>query len=67
MVQGLTGRFIPGATLVNPNPPTPPSTTPNTTPSTQNSNTTTGTTPNNNETDTVTEQMLGGRIIFENR
>jgi len=63
MVQGITGRFMPGATFVNPNSATPPSATSNTTPSTQNSNTATGTTTNNNETDTVTEQMLGG-IIF---
>jgi hypothetical protein len=71
MVQGITGRFIPGATLVNPNQTMPNSTasssttiTSNTTSSTQNSNTTTGTTSNNNETDAVTGQMLGGRIIF---
>ncbi len=65
MVQGLTGRLIPGATLMSQNPvATPPSTTSNTTPPTQNSNTSTGTTANNTETDTVTEQMLGGRVIF---
>lgn len=64
MVQGITGRFMPGATFVNPNSATTPSATSNTTPSTQNSNTATGTTTNNNETDTVTEQMLGGIIFF---
>ncbi len=73
MVQGITGRLIPEAALVNPNQSTststPPSssstttTTPNTTSSTQNSNTTT----NNNGTDAVTEHMLIGIIIFENK
>ncbi len=76
MVQGITGRFMPGATLVNPQPAMPTSTpssssttatTSNTTSSTQNSNTPTSSTANNNESDTVTEQMLAGIIIFEDK
>ena len=67
MVQGITGRLIPGATLVNPNQATgttPANTTSTPTPSSQNSNTSTNTTTttNNNDSDTVTEQMLGGTI-----
>jgi hypothetical protein len=63
MVQGMAGHFIPGATLVNPNPTTSTSSsTSSTIPSSQNSNNTAAT--NNPETDTVTEQMLTGRIIF---
>lgn len=66
MVQGITGRLLPGATLINPGPLIAP-TSSNTNSSTQNSNTSTGTSSssstatNNDETDTVTEQMLGGR------
>jgi len=75
MVQGIAGRFIPGATLVNPQPAMPTSTpsssttatTSNATSSTQNSNTPTSSTANNNESDTVTEQMLAGIIIFEDK
>jgi len=74
MVQGITGRLVPGATLVNPNQTMPnptasssTTTTSNTTSLTQNSNNTTNTTSNNNETDTVTEQMLAGRIFFEDK
>jgi hypothetical protein len=65
MVQGLTGRFMPGATLVNPNQPAPPLTTPSSTSSTTSSTQNSTSTTNNNETDNVTEQMLGGRNIFE--
>ncbi|CAF0890660.1 unnamed protein product [Adineta ricciae] len=63
MVQGITGRLIPGATLINATPSTTASTSPsttatsNTSSSTQNSNTSTG--ANSNENDNVTEQMLG--------
>jgi hypothetical protein len=59
MVQGLTGRFVPGATLVNPNPSTHTSTTSNTASSSQTSNTAT-TSTNVNEADNVTEHMLTG-------
>lgn len=67
MVQGLTGRLIPGATLVNPNQATgttPANNTSSTTPSSQSStsNSTSTTRTTNNDNDTVTEQMFGGMI-----
>jgi hypothetical protein len=74
MVQGITGQLIPGATLINPHMtiPTPAASssssttaTSNNTSSSQNSNT--PTTTNDNETDAMTEQMLSGIIIFENK
>ncbi|CAF1403986.1 unnamed protein product [Rotaria magnacalcarata] len=74
MVQGITGRLIPGATLISPNftipnpmatgsfssssTTTTTTTASNTNSTSQNSNNTTNTTANNNENDAVTEQML---------
>ncbi|UJR37992.1 hypothetical protein I4U23_030674 [Adineta vaga] len=57
MVQGITGRLIPGATLINSTSSTAAPTS-NTGSSSQNSNSSTRTNNNNNENDNVTEHML---------
>ena len=77
MVQGIAGRFIPGATSMNTNPTTATATvsslstetTSDTNLSSQGTNSTTGTVTNNNNTnenDAITTQMLTGMSVFVN-